>query len=285
MSPTWRGNDPDRRYTADMPPLPDKAWDDPIPIPSTVKIYPSQVPPTAPVLLANPPLTPVKKSRSKAAQAKEKDLRKPCQSVVGISSHLKSLGVKSPDKKPEDKKPEKPEECTDADVDHSLYLWPRYLFPSLDNQDDISTLGIELVGFEHDPRSIVLDLKKCYLEIESLLHTSPQIFRNDEWMEVTRVPAKHRGFKVVIALQLRRIWKRQELVASQTCFLIFGAGPNMWFVGSKSRMIILDGTCIHLRRFYQSLAIILCEGLEDTLRTKLRIVPVFLCGHCGKTSE
>lgn len=40
-------------------------------------------------------------------------------------------------------------------------------------------------------------------QIESLLHTSPQIFRNEEWKEVMRVPAKYRGFKVVIALQLR----------------------------------------------------------------------------------
>jgi hypothetical protein len=41
MSPTWRGIDPDRRYTANIPPLPDRAWEDPISIPSTQKIYPS----------------------------------------------------------------------------------------------------------------------------------------------------------------------------------------------------------------------------------------------------
>ncbi|KAJ7826066.1 hypothetical protein B0H14DRAFT_3145039 [Mycena olivaceomarginata] len=196
MSPTWRGIDPDRRYTANIPPLPDRAWEDPISIPSTQKIYPSPkclhheiygdvFSPTAPPLLANPASTRVKKSRSKAAQAKEKDLwsntrlgaygftprpsaSKPSQSVAGISSHLESLGVKF-----------------------------------LGREDPISTLGLQLDNIEYDPRSMILDLKKCYLEIESLLHTSPQIFRNEEWKEVMRVPAKYRGFKVVIALQLR----------------------------------------------------------------------------------
>ncbi|KAJ7759314.1 hypothetical protein B0H14DRAFT_3165881 [Mycena olivaceomarginata] len=201
MSPTWRGIDPDRRYTANIPPLPDRAWEDPISIPSTQKIYPSPkclhheiygdvFSPTAPPLLANPASTRVKKSRSKAAQAKEKDLR------LWVSN------VQTRGKKPA------PEDCTDADVDHSLYLLPQYLFPSLENpvlgrEDPISTLGLQLDNIEYDPRSMILDLKKCYLEIESLLHTSPQIFRNEEWKEVMRVPAKYRGFKVVIALQLR----------------------------------------------------------------------------------
>ncbi|KAJ7792608.1 hypothetical protein B0H14DRAFT_3160080 [Mycena olivaceomarginata] len=206
MSPTWRGIDPDRRYTANIPPLPDRAWEDPISIPSTQKIYPSPkclhheiygdvFSPTAPPLLANPASTRVKKSRSKAAQAKEKDLRsntrlgaygftprpsasKPSQSVAGISSHLESLGVKCPNKGKKTR------------ARGLIQFW-------------VVKILFQLSAFSLTILNMILDLKKCYLEIESLLHTSPQIFRNEEWKEVMRVPAKYRGFKVVIALQLR----------------------------------------------------------------------------------
>ncbi|KAJ7790648.1 hypothetical protein B0H14DRAFT_2625822 [Mycena olivaceomarginata] len=123
--------------------------------------------------------------------------------MAGISSHLVSLGVKKVD-------PKKPKDCTELDIDHSMYLLPTYLFPVLQrsstpydaNFTDLD-LGLELVGIEYDPRSIILNLSTCFLEIEPLLHTSPQFFSNEEWKHVARIPAKQRGFKVVIALQLK----------------------------------------------------------------------------------
>ncbi|KAJ6467540.1 hypothetical protein C8R47DRAFT_813889 [Mycena vitilis] len=224
MPPTWRGADPDRRFTKDRPPIRDNAWTDPIPIPrhitlSTVE-YGSALGQNAPAALANPGSSKVKTSRSKVVTPKKAhaqnskltgfgftSTRQPKQqvdplstSVAGISSKLDSLGIK---------KIKKPvAQCTDRDIDHSLYLWPSYLFPALDDptsaDDFFSTLGLELVGLEHDPRDIVLDLKQCYLEIEPLLHSSPQIFTNEDWEGVARVSSKHRGFKVVIGLQFER---------------------------------------------------------------------------------
>ncbi|KAJ7148651.1 hypothetical protein C8R43DRAFT_1128882 [Mycena crocata] len=63
-------------------------------------------------------------------------------------------------------------------------------------------MDLELVGIEHDPRDIIMDLKGCYLQVEPLLHTSPQIYTREDWEGVTRVPAKKRGFKVVMALEM-----------------------------------------------------------------------------------
>ncbi|KAJ6487976.1 hypothetical protein C8R45DRAFT_930180 [Mycena sanguinolenta] len=117
-------------------------------------------------------------------------------SVAGISSHLAALGVRSTSQK-------KPEKCTDQDVDHSLYLFPSYLFPSLAEGGSVAECGMELMGIEHDPRSIILDLCSCFLEIEPLLHTSPQIFTNDDWDNIVRVPATSRSFKVVLAFQMQ----------------------------------------------------------------------------------
>ncbi|KAF8186518.1 hypothetical protein K438DRAFT_1765291 [Mycena galopus ATCC 62051] len=237
---------PDRRYTADIPPRPDTAWEDPIPSP--MKVFPSPravhdaehgdvFSPTAPASLASPGSSKVKISRSKAAVAREKDLVTntrllsfngftknsknsnsiPRQSVAGASSHLEGLGVTSTHKRPK-----KPELCTDRDIDHSLYLWPCYLFPGLDDPavaPDVAflRLGLELLSVEYDPRSIILYLKKCYIEIEPLLHTSPQFFINHDFFQLMRVPAKHRGFKVVIALRLDVLfdyWQWCEFVVS-----------------------------------------------------------------------
>ncbi|KAJ6471507.1 hypothetical protein C8R45DRAFT_1078301 [Mycena sanguinolenta] len=116
-------------------------------------------------------------------------------SVAGISSHLAALGVPSTTQK-------KPERCTERDIDHSLYLFPSYLFPSLAEGGEVADCGMELRGIEHDPRSLILDLGSCFIEIEPLLHTSPQIFANADWDNVVRVPATGRGFKVVLAFQM-----------------------------------------------------------------------------------
>ena len=137
--------------------------------------------------------------------------RRPLPSVAGVSAHLESLGIK--------RTPKKPKQCTERDIDHSLYLFPMYLFPLLSEGGAISECGLELKGVEHDPRSIILDLGSCFMEvrpylrpqlhaltpiqIEPLLHTSPQIFVNDDWDQVMRVPADSRGFKVVLAFQMK----------------------------------------------------------------------------------
>ncbi|KAJ7814015.1 hypothetical protein B0H14DRAFT_2604459 [Mycena olivaceomarginata] len=245
MPATWRGIEPDRRLPANIPPAPDNAWEDPIPIPPALhhSIHGDIFSPVAPASLASPaptkstavtspavdtPSSASAKGRGKQTKdstpSKPKKKKKittqasnllafgfrqdkivsapPC-SMAGISSHLASLGLKKV-------KPKKPKDCTKRDVDHSMYLWPSYLFPALTHHStpydakftDLD-LGLELVGIEYDPRSIILDLKACFLEIEPLLHTSPQFFSNEEWTHVARIPAKQRGFKVVIALQLK----------------------------------------------------------------------------------
>lgn len=53
-----------------------------------------------------------------------------------------------------------------------MYLLPTYLFPVLQrsstpydaNFTDLD-LGLELVGIEYDPRSIILNLSTCFLEV------------------------------------------------------------------------------------------------------------------------
>jgi hypothetical protein len=85
-------------------------------------------------------------------------------SVANISSKLASLGINKTTKKTEKAN------LSDSDIDQSLYLWPSYLFPELDdpNKSDetaLFDLGLELVGLEHDSRDIILDLKHCFLEV------------------------------------------------------------------------------------------------------------------------
>ncbi|KAJ7107135.1 hypothetical protein C8R44DRAFT_885796 [Mycena epipterygia] len=236
MPPTWRGPDPDRRFTTNRPPPKDNEWEDPIPLPQSA-VDPNNSPRSlwhpehgdvlgsvAPPSLANPGISKVKKRRGKKALAKERDVasnqrltnfftftpganpgakRAIPRTVAGVSTKLDSMGVKKAKKTVE--------QCTESDIDHSLYLWPSYLFPDLDDLElpqaaIFDKLDLELVGLEYDPRDIILDLKQCYLEIEPLLHTSPQIFKAEVKAEdregVTRIPAKKRGFKVVMALEL-----------------------------------------------------------------------------------
>ena len=134
----------------------------------------------APPSLQRPGSTKVKKSRSKKATAKAGDISNNShldlfgftstpspvapkkRSVAGISTKLASMGLKKPKKTPA--------ACTEQDIDHSLYLWPNYLFPALDNatipdNEAFANLGLELVGIEHDPRDLILDLKECYIEV------------------------------------------------------------------------------------------------------------------------
>ncbi|KAK7025711.1 hypothetical protein R3P38DRAFT_3269397 [Favolaschia claudopus] len=262
MPPSWRGIEPDRRYTANIPTPPDKAWEDPIPasaqhpLPSSTKpstlhhsIHGDVLGPVAPKSLAAPlparvkvkkvkasdttaaasnttvaPLSPPPKPRPTPKKPKAKDAKPKTNalltsfgftvapntsdppdppdprksSVAGVSSHLATFGVAEPHVAIED--------CTEKDIDHSLYLRPRHLFPELDDSalDDETAFdrtGLQLKGILYDPRSIVLDMTESYLEIEPLLHTSPQIFQNPEFERIIRVPAKDRGYKVVLALK------------------------------------------------------------------------------------
>ncbi|KAJ7137645.1 hypothetical protein C8R46DRAFT_1047515 [Mycena filopes] len=92
------------------------------------------------------------------------------------------------------------------DIDTSRYLWPSALFPILNDEsckpiDAMKKTGMEWVGLEYDPRDIILDLKTCYLEVELLLHCTPQIFTVRQWLGVARTPDFKRGFKIVLAIE------------------------------------------------------------------------------------
>lgn len=126
-------------------------------------------------MLGNPGSSKVKKSRSKHTKDIANNTRLHSfgfttsttktpvpKTVVGISTKLESLGIKKPAKKVEN--------CTDKDIDHSLYLWPNYLFPELDEPGvSVADLGLELVGIEYDARDIIMDLKQCYIEVICVL--------------------------------------------------------------------------------------------------------------------
>jgi hypothetical protein len=77
-------------------------------------------------------------------------------SVAGISTKIHSLGIEKKTKK--------------RGIDRSLYLWPSYLFPILDDPsfthaEAFAKLALQLIGTEYDARDIVLNLKKAFLEV------------------------------------------------------------------------------------------------------------------------
>ncbi|KAJ7148723.1 hypothetical protein C8R43DRAFT_952411 [Mycena crocata] len=97
---------------------------------------------------------------------------------------------------------------TENNIDTSIFLWPSKLFPVLnapdwDPDEAMEETGMELVGVEWDPRDMVLDLKSCFMEMELLLHCSPQLFTTEEWLGVARTPDDVHGFKVVVAIQMK----------------------------------------------------------------------------------
>ncbi|KAK6966681.1 hypothetical protein R3P38DRAFT_3244224 [Favolaschia claudopus] len=228
MPPTWRGADPDRRPVAERPKAGDRAWDEPLryPVPTQSNEPGFDVLGSVPLPGLEPtPPTRVRKDRVKKAEGETTTAKKKkgrtvssnhrvtdfftnstaasqsassttAESMNGISSKLASLGGMQVPKKDENEK------YTERDIDHALYLWPEYLLPDLKSKSSLTGVGLELVGLEHDNRDIVLDLKHCFLEIEPLLHSSPQIFTAEDWEGVSHVPADKRGFKVVIALEM-----------------------------------------------------------------------------------
>ncbi|KAJ7221902.1 hypothetical protein C8J57DRAFT_1253827 [Mycena rebaudengoi] len=99
------------------------------------------------------------------------------------------------------------DEDDDDDIDGSVYLWPESTFPvlqdaSLNAVEAMKATGMNFLDVEFDPRDMVLFLGSCGLEIELLLHCSPNIWTNEQARGMARVPASHRGFKIVIALEM-----------------------------------------------------------------------------------
>ncbi|KAJ6631983.1 hypothetical protein B0H10DRAFT_1937715 [Mycena sp. CBHHK59/15] len=81
------------------------------------------------------------------------------RTVAGLSTKFESLGIP---------KHSKQAPFTDAHVDRSIYLWPSYLFPELDDpalsySEAFEHIDLQLVGLEYDARDTILDLKNCFL--------------------------------------------------------------------------------------------------------------------------
>ncbi|KAJ7145315.1 hypothetical protein C8R43DRAFT_953393 [Mycena crocata] len=96
------------------------------------------------------------------------------QSVIGVSKKLESMGLKKVKTKVKD--------CTEKDIDHSLYLWPSHLFPVLDDPalseaEAFAKMDLKLVGIEHDPCDIIMDLKGCYLKVLPFLECYKRLRR------------------------------------------------------------------------------------------------------------
>ncbi|KAK7015089.1 hypothetical protein R3P38DRAFT_3000142 [Favolaschia claudopus] len=89
-------------------------------------------------------------------------------------------------------------------TDYTRYYWPKYVFPALDVSGplrSISQVGLKLKGLLYDARKTIMNMGTAYLEIEPLLHTSPQIYTTKQWEGVIRVPSSDRGFKIGLAIQ------------------------------------------------------------------------------------
>ncbi|KAK6983818.1 hypothetical protein R3P38DRAFT_2578028 [Favolaschia claudopus] len=89
-------------------------------------------------------------------------------------------------------------------TDYTRYYWPKYLFPDIDVSGPIRVIadvGLKLQGLLYDARKTILNLGNAYLEIEPLLHTSPQIYTKEQWEGITRVPNSVRGFKIGLAIE------------------------------------------------------------------------------------
>ncbi|KAJ7697046.1 hypothetical protein B0H17DRAFT_1130683 [Mycena rosella] len=123
------------------------------------------------------------------------------KNVAGVSKKLADFGVMRNEM-------EKGHVLTDEDVGTSVFMWPSPLFPVLndanwDPSEAMDETGMELISVDFDPRDFVLNLKTSFLEVEPLLHCSPQIFTKDEWIGVARTPKNKHGFKVVMSLEMR----------------------------------------------------------------------------------
>ncbi|KAF7340750.1 hypothetical protein MSAN_02103400 [Mycena sanguinolenta] len=95
------------------------------------------------------------------------------------------------------------EDDSSSEIDFSRYFWPSFTLPSLLHSSSLSGIGLKLVGLVYDARKTILDLGVAFLEVEPLLHTSPQIYTIQQWTGVIRVPKAHRKFKIGFALEFR----------------------------------------------------------------------------------
>ncbi|KAJ6608260.1 hypothetical protein B0H10DRAFT_1955515 [Mycena sp. CBHHK59/15] len=76
------------------------------------------------------------------------------------------------------------------------YLWPQWPCSLADTLSSsvytpaqaFEAAGLRLKGVGCHPWMVILDLDKCYVEIEPLLHSSRQIFTLSQWEGVIRVP-------------------------------------------------------------------------------------------------
>ncbi|KAJ7858146.1 hypothetical protein B0H14DRAFT_3135585 [Mycena olivaceomarginata] len=211
MPPIFRGKDPDRRSV--KPPLPDRAWEDPIALPGDIPesvyhpIHGNVYSAVAPASLANPlplpkepkapakpskpgkaPAKPAKPAKAPAKTAKATTKSKAAKSKSDMSDNTRLTTFFPSLKAPKPRIPRVPGSVQGISSHLESLGIPK--FPDLDEND---------IDHSHYLLPSIL--------IESLLHASPQIFRmdfsHDDWIQVTRVPAKERGFKVVIALQLK----------------------------------------------------------------------------------
>ncbi|KAJ7660937.1 hypothetical protein DFH06DRAFT_1400393 [Mycena polygramma] len=91
-------------------------------------------------------------------------------------------------------------------TDLSRYFWPRYALPILSSRymsatDAMAATGMRLRGLVYDARKTIMDLGTVFVEIEPLLHTSPQIYTRRQWDGIKQVPRGHRGFKIGYAFE------------------------------------------------------------------------------------
>ncbi|KAJ7614204.1 hypothetical protein DFH06DRAFT_1307650 [Mycena polygramma] len=125
---------------------------------------------------------------------------------------------------------------SDATPDRNRYLWPQHprkISTALSNPkttvtEAFKTSGLQLKGVSYHPRMLVLDLTTCHVELEPLLHSSPQIFTIVQWEGVCQVPKEEHGYKIAIAF---------KMVAHVLALL---SHDNLWGVFWRSSVEFLD---------------------------------------------
>ncbi|KAJ7680770.1 hypothetical protein DFH06DRAFT_1164140 [Mycena polygramma] len=125
---------------------------------------------------------------------------------------------------------------SDATPDRNRYLWPQHprkISTALSNPkttvtEAFKTSGLQLKGVSYHPRMLVLDLTTCHVELEPLLHSSPQIFTIVQWEGVCQVPKEERGYKIAIAFKM------------VTHVLALLSHDNLWGVFWRSSVEFLD---------------------------------------------
>ncbi|KAK6984015.1 hypothetical protein R3P38DRAFT_2576965 [Favolaschia claudopus] len=89
-------------------------------------------------------------------------------------------------------------------VHYTRYYWPKYVFPAIFVSGPLRSIrqvGLKLKGLMYDARKTIMDLGTACLEIEPLLHTSPQIYTKEQWEGIMHVPSSERGFKIGLAIE------------------------------------------------------------------------------------